>query len=47
MKEMGNKSELEKIVRGLVEDARESVVEVERGKNVLKKRNGELTTEAR
>ena len=48
MKEMGNKSELERIVRGLVEDVRESIVEVEREKNNSRKRSSpELTAEGR
>ena len=47
MKEMGSKSELEKIVRSLVEDVRESIVEVEKEKSNPRKRTGELTSEAR
>ena len=47
MREMGSKNELEKIVRGLVEDVRETVVEVERDKNNPRKRNSDLSGEAR
>ena len=47
MREMGSKNELEKIVRGLVEDVRETVVEVERDKSNPRKRNSDLTGEAR
>ena len=46
MKEMGNKSDLEKIVRGLVEDVRESIVELERDKSNPRKR-AEMSGEAR
>ena len=46
MREMGNKSDLEKIVRGLVEDVRESIVELERDKSNPRKR-AEMSGEAR
>lgn len=40
---MGNKSQLEKIVRNLVEDVRESIIEVQKNK----KKGSELPVEAR
>jgi hypothetical protein len=46
MREMSNKSELERIVRGLVEDVRESIIEVEKDRSRGKK-GGEMSSEAR
>lgn len=44
MKEMGNKSELEKVVRSLVEDVRGSIIEVEKSKNATWKKGTEMST---
>jgi len=44
---MSGKSDLEKIVRKLVEDVRESVIEVEKGKYTTKRRGEEISSEAR
>lgn len=42
MKEMSNKSELERIIRKLVEDTRESIISVEKDKT-YKKKNDEAS----
>lgn len=47
MKEMSNKSELEKVVRKLVEDVRESIIEAEKGKHASKRKTEDLSTEGR
>jgi hypothetical protein len=47
MKEMGNKSELEKLIRKLVEDTREAIIGAEKEKTIYKRKNDEMSTEAR
>ena len=47
MKEMSSKSELQKIIRKLVEDIRESIIQTEKGKYTPKKRGDDMSTEAR
>lgn len=47
MKEVGSKSELEKIVRKLVDDIRESIVEVERERTRRKRTEDEFGQQAR
>jgi hypothetical protein len=47
MKEMSNKSELEKIIRKLVEDVRESIIIAEKDKSSYRRKTEELSTEAR
>ena len=47
MREMGSKSELEKILRKLVEDVRGSVVELQKGRGSRKVSGNDLQTEER
>lgn len=47
MREIGSKSELEKIIRKLVDDVREQIVEVERERNRRRKTDEEMSDEAR
>ena len=47
MKELNSKSELEKIIRKLVEDTREEIYENEKQKSLNKKQSEELSTRAR
>ena len=46
MKELNSKSELEKIIRKLVEDTREEIYENEKQKSLNKKQSEELSTRA-
>ena len=46
MKEMGSKNDLQGIIRGLVEDVRDSIVEIEKERGSRKK-NLQLSAEAR
>ena len=47
MREMGSKSELERILRKLVEDVRGSVVEMQKGRHSRRSSSGDLQTEER
>lgn len=47
MREVGNKSELEKIIRKLVDDVRDSIVEVERERARRKRNDDEMTQQTR